>query len=202
MSVQVRANMCNFPNVYEWRPTAHQRLMGSRWLLAAGSPTDRVTEELEGKYELKPQMYFVTSLQRAGVVERLEGGLKTHRKMFLEILPDVTPHPCITHLHPSESRDGNTSKTKAAEPEALCQESHLSLRYRGESPSRRSVRISVKHWTDAPEGPGPGLSVHSVSVPLRCMVKVFPDKEHAVADAPALSNPSSPRLLGNLPHAQ
>lgn len=39
MAAQVRADMCNFPNVYEWGPTAHQRLMGSRWLLDAGSAT-------------------------------------------------------------------------------------------------------------------------------------------------------------------
>lgn len=39
MAAQVRADMCNFPDVYEWRPTAHQRLMGSRWLPDADSPT-------------------------------------------------------------------------------------------------------------------------------------------------------------------
>lgn len=39
LAVQVGADMCNFPSVYEWRPTAHQRLMGSRWLLGEGSPT-------------------------------------------------------------------------------------------------------------------------------------------------------------------
>lgn len=39
IAVQVRPDMCNFPDVYEWRPTAHQRLMGSRWLLDTGSPT-------------------------------------------------------------------------------------------------------------------------------------------------------------------
>lgn len=38
-AVRVRADMCNFPNVYEWKPTAHQRLMGSRWLLGDVSPT-------------------------------------------------------------------------------------------------------------------------------------------------------------------
>lgn len=37
LAVQVRADMCNFPDVYEWRPTAHQRLMGSRWLPDTGS---------------------------------------------------------------------------------------------------------------------------------------------------------------------
>lgn len=39
LAVQVRADMCNFPDVYEWRPTAHQRLMGSRWLPDTGSLT-------------------------------------------------------------------------------------------------------------------------------------------------------------------
>lgn len=47
-----------------------------------------------------------------------------------------------------------TVQTQTAEPEAVCQESHLSLRYArraSERPSRRSVQISVKHSIDAPD---------------------------------------------------
>lgn len=53
LAIQVRADMCNFPDVYEWRPTAHQRLMGSRWLLDVGSPTgDRgLVQTWSGTYE-------------------------------------------------------------------------------------------------------------------------------------------------------
>lgn len=50
-----------------------------------------------------------------GAVKRVKEGVKTHSAVYLEMLLDGMPHPRITHLHPSESRDGNSEQWSAVE---------------------------------------------------------------------------------------
>lgn len=52
---------------------------------------------------------------KCSVVTRMQGGVNVNSAVNLEILPDRTPHPRITHLHLSQSRDGNREGWSAVE---------------------------------------------------------------------------------------
>lgn len=80
VAVQVRADTCNFPDVYEWRPTGPQRLVGSRWLLDSGSPPG--------------ERGLVETLQHFDMV-------RCHKQEF---------HLQMTHLNSEDGPSGSFSK--------------------------------------------------------------------------------------------